>query len=223
MDSYTLRRDVPIDDGYDLLVAGGGPAGTAAAVAAARLGARVLLAEATGCLGGMGTSGLVNAFDPMSDGVRMLTRGIMQEIVETMHARGFLAPGATPDWWNTCHRWTQFRCEGLKLVLDELTVEAGVEVRLFTRVIDAEADPEARAVQGVVLHNVEGYRYVKARAFVDATGDAVFADLCGAPCREAGRDTERIMPATLASSLCKLLHQIFTRWYWGMVIKCQYF
>ena len=51
--NYTLKRDIPINDGFDFVVAGGGPAGCAAAICAARLGAKVLLVEATGCLGGM--------------------------------------------------------------------------------------------------------------------------------------------------------------------------
>ena len=63
---YTLQRQIPLERGHDVLVVGGGPAGTAAAICAARLGAKVLLVEATGCLGGMGTSGLVTAFDPMA-------------------------------------------------------------------------------------------------------------------------------------------------------------
>jgi FAD-dependent oxidoreductase family protein len=200
MSRYTLTRDIPIEDECDVLVAGGGPAGVAAAVCAAGLGARVVLAEATGCLGGMGTSGLVNAFDPMADGERMLVGGFMREVVETMYARGFLAPHVTPDFWlKQYHRWTPFRCEGLKLVLDEFATDAGVEVRFFTRLIDVDVDDQARTVRGAVLHNVEGYCYVPAKAFIDATGDAVLASLCGAECREAGRDTERIMPATLAS------------------------
>ncbi|NMB25032.1 MAG: FAD-dependent oxidoreductase, partial [Firmicutes bacterium] len=56
METYRLDRDVLMEEGYDLVVAGGGPAGSAAAICAARLGARVLLVEATGCLGGMATS-----------------------------------------------------------------------------------------------------------------------------------------------------------------------
>ena len=52
--TYTLTRRIPAEGGYDLIVCGGGPAGTAA-VCAARLGAKVLLVEAGGCLGGMGT------------------------------------------------------------------------------------------------------------------------------------------------------------------------
>ena len=202
MKTWQWERTIPMETGYDVVVLGGGPAGTAAAVCAARLGARVLLIEATGCLGGMGTSGLVTAFDPMSDGKRMLVGGLMREIVETMYERGFLAPYVTPECWHTqFHRWVPFRAEGLKVVLDDILVDAGVETRFFTTLIDVDADPNTRLVRGVVVNNIEGHRYIAAKTFVDATGDAVLADLCGVPCREAGRDTPNIMPPTLCA-LC---------------------
>lgn len=198
--TYRLTREIPAEEGFDLVVAGGGPAGTAAAVCAARLGAKVLLVEATGCLGGMGTSGLVTAFNPMADGERMLVGGLMREIVTTLHQRGFLAPQVTADYYTKRFQcWTPFRVEGYKLLLDELVQAAEVEARFFTRVIEADVDAASRSVRGVVLHNIEGLRYVQARAFVDATGDAVLADLCGAPYRAAGRDTPNIMPPTLCS------------------------
>ena len=202
MQTYRLVRDIPVEEGYDFVVAGGGPAGSAAAICAARAGAKVLLLEATGCLGGMGTSGLVTAFDPMADGERMLVGGFMRELVETMYKRGFIPHHVTPDYWRkNYHSWTPFKVEGLKLLLDELVVEAGVEVRFFTEVIDADASADKGYVQGIILHNIEGYRYIRAKTFVDATGDAILVDLCGAPCREAGRDTPKIMPPTLCS-LC---------------------
>ena len=104
--TYSLRREILIEEGYDVVVAGGGPAGTAAAVCAARLGAKVLLVESTGCLGGMGTSGLVTAFDPMANGKEMLVGGFMREVVETMYARGFMMPGINPDCWRKrYHAW----------------------------------------------------------------------------------------------------------------------
>jgi len=198
--TYTLTRRIPVETGYDVVVCGGGPAGTAAAVCAARLGAKVLLAEATGCLGGMGTSGLVTAFDPMANGTQLLVGGFMNEVVTTLYKRGFLGPRERPEIYEKrYHHWTMFQAEGYKLVLDEFATAAGVEVRFFTRVIDADADPKTGSVNGVVLHNIEGYRFVKAKAYVDGTGDAVLADLCGTTCREAGRDTPNIMPATLPS------------------------
>jgi hypothetical protein len=198
--TFRLTRELPIEDSFDLVVAGGGAAGTAAAVSAARLGAKVLLAEATGCLGGMGTSGFVTEFGPMANGERMLVGGLMREIVTTLDKRGQLAPHVTPDFYTKrYHVWTPFHIEGYKLLLDELVVSAGVDMRFFTRVVEADVDPATRTVRGVILHNVEGMRYIRARAFVDATGDAVMADLCGAHCREAGRDTPNINPATLCS------------------------
>ena len=198
--TYRLTREIPAEEGFDLVVAGGGPAGTAAAVCAARLGAKVLLAEATGCLGGMGTSGLVTAFDPMANGQQMLVGGLMREIVTTMHQRGFLGPQVTADFYSKWyHCWTPFNPEGYKLVLDELATAAKVEVRFYTRVVEADVDAATRTVRGVMLHNIEGLRYVRAAKFIDATGDAVLTNLCGAPCREAGRDTPNIMPPTLCS------------------------
>ena len=194
MPKFTLQREIPIEASHDVVVAGGGPAGCAAAICAARLGAKVLLVEATGCLGGMGTSGLVTAFDPMADGEKALVGGLMREIVETLYERGELGPQVTPDFWRErYHCWTQFRAEGLKHLLDELTAEAGVEVRLFTTVIDADAG--ADTVNGIVIHNIEGLRYVQAKTFIDCTGDAVFADLCGAACRT----NPEFMPGTLCS------------------------
>ncbi len=199
-ETFRLAREIPVEAEFDLVVAGGGPAGTAAAVCAARLGAKVLLVEATGCLGGMGTSGLVTEFDPMANGERMLVGGLMREIVTTMHRRGFLAPHVTEEFYSKrFHCWTPFRAEGYKLVLDELVTAAGVDMRFFTRVVEADVDAATRRVKGVILHNIEGLRYVRAKTFVDATGDAVLTSLCGAPCREAGRDTPNIMPPTLCS------------------------
>ena len=199
-DFYQLSRKIPIGDSYDLVVAGGGPAGTAAAVCAARLGAKVLLVEATGCLGGTGTSGLVTAFDPMANGEQMVVGGLMREIVETLYQRNFLQPGIDPnDWRKKLHAWTPFQVEGYKLILDELVVAAGVHVRFFTKVIDVDADAGQGKVNGIITSNIEGLYYTKAKAFVDATGDAVLADLCRAKCREPGVDTPRIMPPTLCS------------------------
>lgn len=199
-ETYDLKRRIPVEDGYDVVVAGGGPAGASAAISAARLGARVLLIEGTGCMGGMGTSGLVTAFDPMANGEEMLVGGLMREIVETLYTRGELAPDIDPDTWRKHYtRWTPFRVEGYKRLLDELATASGVEVRFFTRLIDCDADASAGRMNGAIINNVEGYSYIRARTFIDATGDAVLAHLAGAACREAGRDTPNIMPATLPS------------------------
>lgn len=198
--TYQFSRTIAADREYDLVVAGGGPAGTAAAVCAARLGLRVLLAEATGCLGGMGTSGLVASFGPVSDGEKMLVGGFMKELLGTMWDRKAFGPQVTPDFLSKqLNRWVPFAPEHLKRILDEFAVEAGVEVRFFTRVV--EADVDGRRLNGVVLSNVEGLRFVPARTFIDATGDAALAALAGAQCKVVLRDTETVAPSTLCSLL----------------------
>ena len=182
--TYQYKREIPIGDTYDLVVAGGGPAGAAAAISAARLGAKVLLVEATGCMGGTGTSGLVTIFLGLHNGKQMIVGGLMKEIYETLQRRDFVKSGP-------------FQVEGYKLVLDELAVNAGVNIQFFTRVIDVDADAKQGKVTGFILSNIEGHRYIKAKAFIDCTGDAYIAKLCGVTCREAGTDTPTIMPPTL--------------------------
>jgi hypothetical protein len=199
-DIYLLKRNIPVSKEYDVVVAGGGPAGVAAAICGSRLGAKVLLIEATGCLGGMGTSGLVTAFDPMANGEELLVGGFMREVLFEMYDRGFLGPNEKPEiFTKKYHHWTKFNAEGYKLLLDEKVLEANVEVRFFTKVIDAEANKDKGRVDGVIVHNIEGYVFIPSKTFIDCTGDAVLADLCGADCREAGRDTPNIMPASLTS------------------------
>jgi hypothetical protein len=200
MDKFVLNREIPVEDGYDIVVAGGGPAGSAAAICAARLGAKVLLVEALGCLGGTGTSGLVTAFDPMANGEQMVVGGLQREIIETLYRRGYVPTLLDPKRWRQeFHHWSPFDAEGLKLLLDELTSKAEVEVRFFTKVIDADVDAQTKEVKGIILSNIEGYRYIKAKTFIDATGDAVLSALCGTHYWEAGRDTTGIMPPTLCA------------------------
>lgn len=194
---YLFQRSIPVEEGYDLVVAGGGPAGSAAAICAARLGAKVLLVEGTGCLGGMGTSALVSAWSDLGDGHRMIVGGIMAELLETLYQRGYYKPNVKREHWKQLHGGFGYSSEGLKLVLDELCQKAGVEIRFFTRVIDA--DVSGRKINGVVINNIEDHHYVKARAFIDATGDAVLSKLCGVQYREAGRDTKNIMAPTLCA------------------------
>jgi len=189
--TYTLTRRIPAETGYDLVVAGGGPAGAAAAICAARLGAKVLLVEATGCLGGMGTSAMVSAWSNLTDGRRPVIGGLMAEIVAILRKQKHIV-----DYG---YDGVGFNTEAQKILLDDLCEAASVEVRFFTRVIDAEVGQNKKTIAGLLLHNIEGYRYVRAKTFIDATGDAVLSDLCGAACREAGRDTENIMPPTLCS------------------------
>jgi len=198
MSTFSYQRSIRAGAIYDLVVAGGGPAGSAAAICGARLGLRTLLVEATGCLGGMGTSGLVASFGPVSDGERMLAGGFMRELLERMWKEKAFGPHVVPEFLNAqLNRWVPFKPEALKRILDDFAIQAGVELRFFSRVADAEF-VDGR-VEGVILSSVEGLEYVRARAFVDATGDAALAAMTGAQCKVVLRDTDSVAPSTLCS------------------------
>ncbi|TVQ21337.1 MAG: FAD-dependent oxidoreductase [Spirochaetaceae bacterium] len=212
-ETYTLKRDIPVEHRYDLLVAGGGPAGTVAAIAAAREGMSVLLVEASGALGGMGTQGLVSSWYCMGNNVHSMVGGIMVEICEALYERGAIEPGKGPEQWQRTKSGFGFDPEALKRLLDELCERAGVEVRFATRVVEAQTERSGGSsrVLGAVLHSIEGFSYVPAASFIDATGDAVLSDLCGVTCREAGRDTDKIMPPTLCARVTGIDHNRFHR------------
>lgn len=161
----------------DVLVVGGGLAGVAAAVAAARNGASVLLAEREGCLGGMATIGLVNPFMPYGVWVgdwrqdldRPVNAGWFRELLEALDAEG----GLEPEGRQT------FDEEILKLVLDRMCRNAGVRVLFHTMLTDVER--EGDAVRSVVLSGKSGQMAVRATCYVDASGDADLTALAGCP------------------------------------------
>jgi 2-polyprenyl-6-methoxyphenol hydroxylase-like FAD-dependent oxidoreductase len=110
---FKLVREIPEDKAYDLVVAGGGPTGSAAAICAARLGAKTLLLEALAAWAAWEPPGWFCAFDPMASGETMLVGGLMREIVETLYERGYISPTVTPDAWRKdYHHWMSFSVEG---------------------------------------------------------------------------------------------------------------
>lgn len=210
--TFSLHREVPREKPFDVVVAGGGPAGSAAAIQAARLGARVLLVEASGALGGMGTQGFVSQWSNLANGESMVVGGLLEEWLRAMYDTGDLQPGrGQPAYWERETGGIGFNPEALKRILDQACLDAGVELRFFTRLIDVEADQERRQVKGVVLHSVEGYTYVPAAMFIDASGDAVLTSLVGAEVRTAGKDTPKIMPPTLCSLVANVDFSRFDR------------
>lgn len=200
MNKFTLKRQLDVDQKFDLIVAGGGAAGSAAAIAAGRQGVKTLLIENNGCLGGIGTSGLVSTFGTMANGEKMIVGGIMEELVEEMYEKNIISEKINPNRWRKWQdKWVPFNPEGLKKLLEEKVIEAGVEIRYFTKIIDAETNSAKDKVNGVITHNCEGYKYIPSEFFIDATGDAFLSSYCGVKTEKAGRDTENIMPPTLCA------------------------
>ena len=168
----------------DVFVAGGGAAGVAAAVAAARMGKQVFLAEASGCFGGLGTSGLVPAFAPFDDGVNILSDGIGYEIRKKLKNAVAL------------RNWTTLDTEELKRVYDDIITQVGVKFSFFTTVYDVIV--KDGSIEGVILGSKSGLFAVKAKIYIDCTGDG---DLCafGGAEYEKGDPNGAVMPPTLCS------------------------
>jgi hypothetical protein len=205
-DTYRLTREIPVERGYDVVVAGGGPSGSSAALCAARLGAKVLLIERIGSMGGMGTNAYVSNWYSMGDGEKMVVGGLVLELIGELCKSG----GATLTKQTLNYVKGEyvdpvgFDPEALKRIFDRLCREAGVEVRYFTNVVDADADPRTGRVKGIITNSVEGYRYIQSKTFIDGTGDAVLSHLCGVKLRAAGKDTPHIMPPTLCALIADI-------------------
>ncbi|WP_045233600.1 FAD-dependent oxidoreductase, partial [Deinococcus pimensis] len=155
-----------------------------AAVAAARAGARTLVVEALGSLGGTGTNAQVTPLmRNVSAGVN-LNRGLTDELKRRLIERGDGAVDASgnDNWFNP---------EGMKYVLERMAVESGVELLYHTHVVGAatdEAEGGARNVRGLIVHNKGGLTELPAKVIVDATGDADVAISAGAAFDAGGED-----------------------------------
>ncbi|WP_437200730.1 FAD-dependent oxidoreductase [Planctomicrobium sp. SH664] len=159
------QRELPVAGESDVLVCGAGPAGIAAAIAAARAGARTQLLEFAGCLGGVWTAGLLTKILDAGN-----KTGIMKEILDEMVARG-----ADPA---KVSRGTTYEPELLKLVLEEMCVEAGVKIQLHTQVVGAITDDNRKLV-AVITESKSGRQAWLAERFIDCSGDGDLAAAAG--------------------------------------------
>lgn len=180
-------RTLEIVRSVDVLVAGGGIAGVAAALASARNGARTLLVEKECALGGLATLGMIVRYLPLCDGYgHQVIGGIGEELMRESQRYGVLKMHG--DWYGIPAVWdgeataearTKKRFEAdydagpMILVLEKLLQEAGVEIWYDTRLCSVHADDAG--VSHLVVENKSGRMALQAKAFVDATGDA---DLC---------------------------------------------
>lgn len=159
--SLTWVKEVPIKYEVDVLVVGGGPAGVAAAIAAARNGMNTLLIEAQYALGGLVTLGFVNYLAGYPE-------GIGQELLNRLTEVGAVSPPrriADP--------------EKTKHVLERMAIESGVRLLYGTQAIDSIV--EDGRICGVIAHNGSGTMAILAKRVIDCTGDADVAAYAGVP------------------------------------------
>ncbi len=183
---------------YEIVVVGGGFAGAAAAIGAAREGKRVLLIEKYNCLGGAAVYDLVNPFmgnwthETDANGVRRqvdLSCGLFTEIVRRMDELGGVLPVAG----------ITFNEEILKYVLNTMAIESGVQLLYQTYVTGVKK--EDGRITSLTVSNVSGSSRVWGDCFIDATGDANLSFLAGCPYR-VGREGDGLcQPMTLCFRL----------------------
>lgn len=181
-----LKKEIPFKGNYDIIVAGGGVAGVAAAVNGAKMGKKVLLIEKTITLGGLATIGLVNYFVPMCNGRgTQIIKGMAEEMFQLAIQYGY--DSVPKDWANgepgegtTQQRdVTMFSVPIYIMALTEFVKSSGAELMFDTVVSDVVM--EGNKCMGVVIHNKSGFGYYTAKMFVDTTGDADLLHLAGVP------------------------------------------
>lgn len=184
---------------YDVLVIGGGPAGCAAAIAAARHGVKTALLESSYTLGGMGTIGLVNAWCPFSDHTQMLYRGIAKEVFDLAKETVPHEPAGKLDW-------VAISAEGLKRVYDQLVLDSGTEIRFGTLVCSVSSGEQK--IHSIVAAGKDGLTAYRAKVYIDCTGDGDVAAFAGVPFQKGGSHGE-LQPA----SLCFIISNVDERYY----------
>ena len=192
MPDYSLKeRSLPLDDSWDVVVVGGGPAGCTAATAAAREGAKTLLIEATGALGGMGTAGLVPWFCGYGDGEKVIARGLAERVRSGLsdgmpHLKAAIernplsAPAIDPEL--------------LKRIYDEMVTEAGAEILFHSQFCSVEKADDGE-IEALIIGSKSGLSALRAAVYVDCTGDGDLAVWAGAA-YEKGDESGAMQPAT---------------------------
>lgn len=203
--SLQWQQDIPVWKENEVLVIGGGPAGIASAVNAARHGAKTLLCEAQSYLGGMSTAGMVGPFmtcyDPRME--YQIIKGFFDEFVCRLEEDGGAIHPANIEAGSSYAAWrirghahvTPFSSESIKSVAEEMCMEAGVELlynAMFQYVI-----MDGERIEAAIFATKQGLMAVKAKTFVDCTGDADVAFRAGAPYEVGPENNGRPQPASM--------------------------
>jgi hypothetical protein len=173
------KRQLPIVKETDVIVCGGGPAGFAAALSSARAGAKTTLIEVHGCLGGVWTASLLsNIIDSKGKS------GIMQELIDRLNST------------DAQYTATKYDAELMKLTLEQMCKEAGVDVRLHTRVTAAYIDKNDK-IECIATESFSGREAWKAKVFIDTTGNGELAARAGCQFDVGEPGTGRTQPMSL--------------------------
>jgi len=187
---------------WDVIIVGGGPGGVPAAVAAARNGARVLLVESYGFLGGMATTALVLPYMKYSAGKTIIVRGLFEEFLDLLEKNGAIKRMSQTDkeqirlntFTTDLEDRAHFDDEPMKWLLDRFVLDAGVELLLHTRAIGVLKNNDT--IKAVRVFHKGGVEDLGADIFIDSTGDGDIAAWGGAKIEIGRKPDNACQPMT---------------------------
>ena len=194
---------------YDVIVAGGGPAGVSAAMAAARSGAKTLLIEANGSLGGTVTNGSLPAFCPFGNTDEPLIQGIGLEILEALRAETKLPSYYEDSPEKPLYNWFPVDGEALKRILDDKVLSSGCELLLHAHFVGCET--EDGVIRSVTVHTPGGLETFAAKTFIDCTGDGVLSAEAGCEI-QLGNEEGLVQSGTLCFKIAPFDTERFIRY-----------
>jgi len=180
----------PVTKEMDVVVAGGGIAGVAAALSAARSGAKTILIEKEFMLGGLATAGLIAIYLPICDGEgRQVSFGIAEELIRLSIKHGHIEGRYNKAWFEAGTLEEKIKGRRFEvqynpciyaILLEELLLKEGVEILYGTSVCEVKC--ENNKITSVIVENKSGRSAINVKSVVDATGDADICHLSGAKC-----------------------------------------
>lgn len=179
---------------YDVIVVGGGISGAMAAIGAARAGAKTLVVEQYGFLGGMLTAAGVGPMMTFHAGDQQVIQGTTGELIDRLKAKE-QSPGHLFDTTGFTYTVTPFDVEGMKRELELMLTEAGGE--LLYHAMLASVETEADQIKSITVCTKAGLGKLYAKVFVDATGDADLAVHAGVACTKGRESDGACQPMTM--------------------------